>query len=123
MLIRIELDRADALLLAYGLGLLRAYCAEHSYLFRPALAELARLAELAKHGLLPEERTFPDNGRDDGDAGSDAPRFLTRRDFAALVGRNERTIRRWVARGDLAATVAGIPASELNRLKGERLDG
>lgn len=123
MIIQAELDRADALLLAYGLGLLRAYCAEHSYLFRPALAELARQAELGKHGLL-DERTFPDNGRDGGDAGSDAPRFLTRRDFAALVGRNERTIRRWVARGDLAATVAGIPASELERLtKGERLDG
>lgn len=109
MLIRLELDRPAALHLSYALGRHRAYCDEHDYYLPAALEELARFAEAAKTG-----RTEADIPRGDGDTGTDAP--LTRKDFAARIGKTDRTVRRWERAGKLTATVAGIPRSELERL-------
>lgn len=112
MLIQVELDQRSALHAAIAL---RRYLDACEYDVGEPFRDLLRSVDLAKYGG--QNRT-PDEG--DRDTGTDAPAFLTRRAFAARCGRSERTVRRWIAAGKVRATVTGIPASELERLKGTR---
>jgi hypothetical protein len=112
----LELDPAAAVHLALALRRHRDYCERYRYATPQALAELERLADTAARGGRKRKSPAPDRDpvRDD------LPAFLTRRAFAQQVGRSERTIRSWIRSGRLFAGPAGIPRSELDRLKGER---
>ena len=121
MLIRLELDRDSALIVSYFLGSAREWwCKQREDAFPPNLEELLRFAEIAKTG-----RTEPDTDEHDdagsGNSGSDELQrktFYTQHEAGVILDRSERTIRRWNQSGKLARTVAGIPRSELERLKG-----
>jgi hypothetical protein len=111
--IAVELDPAAALHVEHGLELHRAWCAHHRRLVPTAFDDLARQVAIAKTWTEPD--TQPDEGTV---ARDDEPDFFTRSDFAYRCGRSERTVRRWIAAGKVRASVAGIPRSELDRLRG-----
>jgi hypothetical protein len=119
VLIRLELDRLSGLYLHWALERLEERLDRDRLETPPELDQLRRDAWIAKYGGG-QNRT-PGGG--EGDTGTDEhdePAFLTRRAFAARCGRSERTVRRWIAAGKVRASVAGIPRSELDRLRGAR---
>jgi len=119
VLIRLELDDSnEALEIAVMCGHHFAWCQEHGRRPGPKVEELYRQAQAAKSGRA--EADIPRSDRDTGtDDHAPAPRpFYSRREAAAIVGKSERQVRRWIADAKLAATVAGIPHSEVERLKG-----
>lgn len=110
---RIEWDNeTEALHAAIMLSHLREKCSTNGIVW--PYEDTLRQAQIDRHGM-----TKPDIRRVDSDNGrSDPPPFVTEAEAGRRLHKSERTIRRWVARGHITRTVAGIPRTELDRLKG-----
>jgi hypothetical protein len=115
VLIRVELDQRSGWHLERALDQHRLWCEQHPR-FRPIpenLVDLQRHAAIAKTA---PDRQEPESAASEGTIES-MNDYLTQRAFGAHVGRSERTVRNWIRSGKIRTTVAGIPRSELERIR------
>ena len=112
MKIVLELDRVEASHLAVALEFLRAACDESRRPMPVALQELRLGAIAAARDVA--DATDVGGGHDDR-SHDEPPEVLTRAEFADRRDVSVRTVDRWIETGRI---VCGIPATELDRLKG-----